>query len=46
MRPPGSSVEQRFAAVWALTCEAYGIDPDNPPPLRKDIFRVGHPRDQ
>ena len=38
--PKGSSMEQRFAATWALTCEGYGIDPDNPPPLRKDIVRI------
>lgn len=39
-------MEQRLAAVWALTCEAYGIDPDNPPPMRKDIMRIGRLRDQ
>ncbi|HEV3051029.1 MAG TPA: hypothetical protein VGX50_12015 [Longimicrobium sp.] len=38
--PEGSSMEQRLAAMWALTCEEYGIDPDNPPPLRKDIVRI------
>lgn len=44
--PAGSPMEQRFAAMWALTCEEYGIDPDNPPPMRKDVFRIGHFRDQ
>jgi hypothetical protein len=44
--PEGSPMEQRLAAVWALTCEEYGLDPDNPPPLRKDIIRIGHLRDQ
>jgi hypothetical protein len=39
-------MEQRFDAVWALTCEAYGVDPDNPPPMRKDVFRIGRLRDQ
>lgn len=38
--PEGSSMEQRFAAMWALTCEEYGIDPDNPPPMRKDVVRI------
>lgn len=44
--PENSSMEQRFAGMWALTCEEYGIDPENPPPMRKDVFRIGHPRDQ
>ena len=38
--PEGSSMEQRFAAMRALTCEEYGIDPDNPPPMRKDVVRI------
>lgn len=33
--------EERVGMVWALTCEAYGIDPENPPPMRKDIVRIG-----
>lgn len=44
--PENSSMDQRFAAMWALTCEEYGIDPDNPPPMRKDVFRIGTLRDQ
>jgi hypothetical protein len=32
--------------MWALTCEAYGIDPDHPPPMRKDVVRIGRLRDQ
>jgi hypothetical protein len=44
--PDDSPVEQRFAAMWALTCEEYGIDPENPPPMRKDILRIGLLRDQ
>lgn len=44
--PEGSSMEQRFAAMWALTCEEYGIDADHPPPMRKDVFRIGTLRDQ
>jgi hypothetical protein len=44
--PEDSPMEQRLAAMWALTCEAYGIDPDNPPPMRKDVFRIGRLRDQ
>jgi len=38
--------EERVAAAWALTCEEYGIDPDNPPPMRKDVFRIGRLQDQ
>ena len=44
--PEDGSMEECFKAVWALTCEAYGIDPDNPPPMRKDVIRVGYLRDQ
>jgi hypothetical protein len=44
--PEDSPIEQRWAAMWALTCEAYGIDPDNPPPMRKDVVRIGRLRDQ
>jgi hypothetical protein len=40
------SPEERVAAAWALTCEEDGIDPDNPPPMRKDVFRIGRLRDQ
>ena len=35
----GSSMEQRFAAMWTLACEGYWIDPDDPPPMRRDLFR-------
>jgi hypothetical protein len=38
--------EERVAVAWALTCEEYGIDPDNPPPMRKDVFRIGRLQDQ
>lgn len=38
--PPESTMDERLKAVWALTCEEYGIDPENPPPLRKDIIRI------
>ncbi len=44
--PEDSTMEERFAAMWALTCEEYGIDPDNPPPMRKDVFRIGRLQDQ
>lgn len=44
--PADAPMEQRFAAMRALTCEAYGIDPENPPPLRRDIVRKGTLRDQ
>jgi hypothetical protein len=38
--PADSTMDERLAGVWALTCEAYGIDPDNPPPMRRDIIRI------
>lgn len=44
--PDDSTMEERLAAMWALTCEEYGIDPDNPPPMRKEIVRIGRLRDQ
>ena len=39
--PADSTMEKRIAAAWLLTCVEYGIDPDNPPPMRKDVVRVG-----
>lgn len=39
--PDDSTMDERLAAMWALTCEAYGMDPENPPPMRKDVFRKG-----
>jgi hypothetical protein len=44
--PEDSTMDERLAAMWALTCEEYGIDPDNPPPMRKDVFRIGRLQDQ
>lgn len=41
--PEDSAMEERLAAMWALTCEEYGIDPDSPPPMRKDVFRIIRP---
>ena len=38
--PVPISTEKSFQVVWELTCEKYGIDPDNPPPMRKDIVRI------
>ena len=43
--PVDGSMEERFKAVWMLTCEAYGIDPENPPPMRKNVVRKGYLRD-
>lgn len=39
--PADSTMGERLAAMWAAACDAYGIDPDNPPPMRKDVIRVG-----
>ncbi|MFM6924668.1 MAG: hypothetical protein ACKOU7_04145 [Ferruginibacter sp.] len=38
--------EQQIISVglrksWSLTCEAYGIDPDNPPKMEKKMFFAG-----
>lgn len=44
--PDDSTMEECLAALWALTCEAYGIDPESPPPMRKDIVRKGRIQDQ
>jgi hypothetical protein len=44
--PADATLEERFTVMWALTCEEYGIDPDDPPPMRKDIVRIGRLRDQ
>lgn len=38
--PEGCSMEERMNAMWALTREEYGIDPCNPPPMRKDVVRI------
>jgi hypothetical protein len=37
--PAGDSAEARVACMWARAAEAYGLDPLNPPPLRRDIVR-------
>ena len=37
--PPGTTVEGCFEVCWLMSCEKYGIDPDNPPPMRKDVVR-------
>ena len=34
------SIDERFKASWYLTCMAYNIDPDNPPPMDKTVFSV------
>lgn len=38
--PDDSTFEERLAALEALTYEKHGIDPDNPPPLRRDVLRI------
>jgi hypothetical protein len=45
LAPDDSTFEERLAAVEALTYEKYGIDPQNPPPLRRDIVRKGNMRE-
>ena len=31
---------QRLEAAWVRTCRVYGIDPHDPPPMRKDVFAM------
>ena len=38
--PEGTTPERRIQVMWEMSCEAYGIDPHNPPPLRKDVVRI------
>jgi hypothetical protein len=32
------SAEERFAASWYLICQAWGIDPNDPPSLDRKAF--------
>lgn len=38
--PPGATLDECLHAMQALSLEVAGYDPDNPPPLRRDIGRV------
>ena len=29
--PPETTAKERLNEAWYLTCQAYGIDPENPP---------------
>ena len=31
----------RLRKAWILTCEAYGIDPENPPKMERKMFFAG-----
>ena len=33
------SIEERLSAAWFLTCQAYNISFENPPPMDKTYFR-------
>ena len=35
--PPETTAKQRLNEAWYLTCQAYGIDPDNTPKMDKTI---------
>ena len=35
----------RLSKAWLLTCEAYGIDPENPPKMEKKMFFAGSHED-
>ncbi|MBL7703562.1 MAG: hypothetical protein JNM14_15025 [Ferruginibacter sp.] len=34
-------LKERLHKAWLLTCEAYGIDPENPPKMEKRMFFAG-----
>ena len=34
------SMEETMEMMWLLAAEAYGLDPDNPPPMRRDVVRI------
>ena len=34
-------LSERLRKAWLLTCEAYGIDPENPPKMDKRMFFAG-----
>ena len=33
------SIEERLAAAWYLTCQAFNISADNPPRMKKNLFK-------
>ena len=33
-------MEETMEMMWLLAAEAYGLDPDNPPPMRRDVVRI------
>ncbi len=37
---PDTSVSQRLAEAWYLTCMAYGLDPANPPGMDKTFGKA------
>ena len=34
-------LKERLHKAWILTCEAFGIDPENPPKMEKKCFFAG-----
>ena len=36
----------RLRKAWLLTCEAYGINPENPPKMEKKMFFAGTHEEQ
>lgn len=34
----GTPITERLRQAWYLTCMAYGIDPENPPKMEKQLF--------
>ena len=35
--PPVTTAKERLNEAWYLTCQAYGIDPENPPKMDKTV---------
>lgn len=38
------SPTERLKQAWYLTCMAYGIDPENPPKMKKELTYMGKHR--
>jgi len=39
------SLEERIKSAWYITCMSYGLDPENPPKMNKNIFSMRkHPK--
>ena len=41
LRSEENILKERLHKAWILTCEAFGIDPENPPKMEKKCFFAG-----